>query len=412
MCRDSKQIALKCLYAFTEMKDYTTCFERCRFAFKNCGRRCAEDHIRCKVLPLGGEQQVTVVVAGLASNSMNLTYDTPRVWYVIPPELEASRLLPGEAIKEPELLTLIGTNFGVDMAIAYAGRKQSSPIGPYSWDYPNLKYDENVIPANYLESIEWWDLAQYRTCFSVSDTATPVPPGTPERLVSSYRKCDAGVSLSEMINLGDTQMRYIGEDTARDLQVMVIKAPSVTLPNSQVSLAVAVMVEVLGQRSAQSPTLNSSVVFRQKCSDFAPNMGRLTLPSVLATRQIRNVVARSEYQLTSWPSQGMLVMFGGKTVDQPQTRTIYTSSFTGINGWKEMQYRDDVPWFSARTNSTVGVYGDVLYLLAGSAETARPKGSTKPGIVYYSDVWIYANTKGVANYYKRADTKEPQVCRH
>jgi hypothetical protein len=39
-----------------------------------------------------------------------------------------------------------------------------------------------------------------------------------------------------------------------------------------------------------------------------------------------------------------------------------------------MQYRDDVPWFSARTNSTVGVYGDVLYLLAGAAETSGPKG--------------------------------------
>jgi hypothetical protein len=41
------------------MKEYTACIERCRFAFKNCGRRCAEDHIRCRVLPLGGEQQVT-----------------------------------------------------------------------------------------------------------------------------------------------------------------------------------------------------------------------------------------------------------------------------------------------------------------------------------------------------------------
>ena len=96
------------------------------------------------------------------------------------------------------------------------------------------------------------------------------------------------------------------------------------IKKKKVSLGMTVMVEVLGQRSGQSPTLNrwltlptllfllifvfltlffahyvlhlspvnSSVVFRQKCSDFAPNMGRLTLPSVLATSRIRNVVAR------------------------------------------------------------------------------------------------------------------------
>jgi hypothetical protein len=31
--------------------------------------------------------------------------------YVIPPELEASRLVPGEAIRTPALLTLIGRNY-------------------------------------------------------------------------------------------------------------------------------------------------------------------------------------------------------------------------------------------------------------------------------------------------------------
>ena len=69
VCRDSKQVALKCLYAFTEMKEYTSCVERCRFAFKNCGRRCAEDHIRCRVLPLGGEQQVTPLCPPPNANS-------------------------------------------------------------------------------------------------------------------------------------------------------------------------------------------------------------------------------------------------------------------------------------------------------------------------------------------------------
>ena len=43
--------------------------------------------------------------------------------------------------------------------------------------------------------------------------------------------------------------------------------------------------------------------------------------------------------------------------------------------------------------------------------TSTFTGSSKPTIVYYSDVWIYANTKGVADYYKRAGTKEPLLYR-
>ena len=412
LCRDKNEITFKCLYAFTEKAEYTSCVERCRFAFRNCGRRCAEDFIRCQVLPFGGQQHLTVVVGGLHSNSLNLTYNPPRVWYVIPPELEAVRLMPGGALsgQEPKLLTLIGRNFGVDLALAYAGRRQLSPIGPYKWDFPNLLYDDKVIPTN-VESIAWWDMAQYRTCFSSVDTATPAPEGTPEELVSSFRTCDAGVSISEMINLANMDMRFVGEDTPRDLQRMIVKAPEVPLPPSKVEAAITVMVESLGQRSFVSPSVNSSVTFRQKCSDFAPNMGRLTLPFRMATKKIRGIGSRSEVQMVSWPSYEMMLMFGGTTIDQSQSRNIWTSSFSGINGWKEMLYDDAVPWFSTRSNCTVVIFKDILTVMAGWSEGPIPRGSQFPTTIYHNDVWVYADTEGVANYYKREDTPTPELFR-
>jgi hypothetical protein len=196
----------------------TTLQERCRFAFRNCGRRCAEDFLKCLVLPFGGEPDLTVIVGGEPSNSFNLTYDQPRVWYIIPPELQATPPVdPLSASSEPQeakLLTMIGVNFGVDLPLAYAGRVQSEPIGPYNWDLPNKLYDAAVIPVN-ASTIQWWDMAQYRTCFSIANKALPPIEGTPENKASLQRTCDAGVVLSEMTNLADMAMSFLGEDTPR-----------------------------------------------------------------------------------------------------------------------------------------------------------------------------------------------------
>jgi len=138
-------------------------------------------------MPFGGEPDLTVIVGGEPSNAFNLSYDQPRVWYIIPPELQAtspvkalspspsgpasaSSAAASAAEPEAKLLTMIGVNFGVDLPLAYAGRLQSEPIGPYNWDPPNLLYDQAVIPAN-ASSIEWWDMAQYRTCFRCAKRA-------------------------------------------------------------------------------------------------------------------------------------------------------------------------------------------------------------------------------------------------
>jgi len=409
-CRDSKQITFKCQHAFTAK--YTMCVERCRFAFRKCGRRCAEDALSCQVLPFGGNQVLTIVLGGTTSGSFNLTYEVPRVWYIIPPELSASLLRPASslAVQEPKLLTIIGRNFGVDLALAYAGRRQIAPIGPYDWNLPNLLYDNTQIPL-YAPSIEWWDMAQYRTCFSVVPDATEgdaaASASTP---VSSHtRQCDAGVVLSEMTNLADVERSFLGEDSPRYLQRMIVKAPVVALSSDEVSIEINALVESLGQRSYAMPAVNSTILFRQSCSDFAPHMGRHTLPFFQATKKLRGIVSRSEVQVVSWAAKEAIVMIGGSTLDQLHTRKIFVSGFSGLNAWVEIQYNDAVPWFSARSNQTVVIYKDVLAVIAGWSTGPVPPGSQVATKIFYNDVWIYADSEGVANIYKSDKSPEPQL---
>jgi hypothetical protein len=239
-CTDNNvsAITFKCHHAFQPEKydefgaifgspKYSTCLERCRFKFRNCGRKCAEDFIRCEVLPVGGVMTLTVVLGGQPSNPWNLTYDQPRVWYIIPPELEAVRLLPGQIKPPPSLLTIIGENFGIDLPLAYAGRVQSEPIGPYTWAYPNKKFDSKQIPDKYTGSLDWWDFAQYRTCFSTFDPQRmSLKPYVDDEnieinaLASMSRTCDEGLVVSEMISLNDISLDTKEATGSRYMQVV------------------------------------------------------------------------------------------------------------------------------------------------------------------------------------------------
>ena len=303
----------------------------------------------------------------------------------------------------PKLLTIIGRNFGIDLPLAYAGRRQEAAIGPYEWDPPNLLYDPAIIPDK-VSSIKWWDMAQYRTCFSIAEKAEPPPEGTPADKVSLYRKCDAGVVLSEMINLQDMTRHFKGEATPRYLQRMIVKAPVVPLDSTQVSVRVNALVEVLGQRSIAEPELNCTLSFRQSCSDYAPNMGRFFLPMQMAIMRIGGLSTRAAFQVISWPTQDRLVWIGGSTQDVTYTRNIFLSGFSGVYTWEEMPYNDARPWFSPRSLQTVVIFSDMLLVMGGWAEVVV---NSKSSTVYYNDVWVYCHVSRISKFYATEDNPEP-----
>jgi len=162
--------------------------------------------------------------------------------------------------------------------------RKKSPIIPSKEPYPLVRND--------LLTLAW---------LSIANTAEPPPEGTPANKASLFRKCDAGVVFSEMTNLADISLSFFGEDSPRYLQRMIVKAPQVSLASGEVSLEVNALVEVLGQRSFAEPDVNCTISFRQTCSDFAPNMGRLYCPFYQAAAVMKGLMPRSVFEVVSWP---------------------------------------------------------------------------------------------------------------
>ncbi len=103
-------------------------------------------------------------------------------------------------------LTVIGTNFGIPLAIQYAGR------------YGKLEYDPlRFYPYN-STSLAWWDVAQYVTCFSGFSNS---PNSTGISTNSAERKCDLGVVLSDRIAF------YNSWSLRPNLQQLIVQSPTV-----------------------------------------------------------------------------------------------------------------------------------------------------------------------------------------
>jgi len=255
-------------------------------------------------------------------------------------------------------------------------------------------------------------MAQYRTCFSIANQAEPPPEGTAANKASLLRKCDAGVVFSEMTNLADTTLSFPGEASPRYLQRMIVKAPQVSLASGEVSLEVKALVESLGQRSFAAPDVNCTISFRQTCSDFAPNMGRLYCPFYQAAALMRGLQTRYAFQVVSWPTRGSVFIVGGSTVGNRHTRDVLVSGFAGMNYWSEMPYNDAVPWFIERSNQTVIVFRDILTVMAGyTTRTIETATGLRDETTFYNDVWVYAHHDGVQNTYLRPGQPSPTLSR-
>lgn len=193
---------------------------------------------------------------------------------------------------------------------------------------------------------------------------------------------------------------------------MVLKAPFPILPSSTVLLSLSPLVEVLGQRSWAFPLLNSSLIYRKTCATIRPDMGRLIMPMYEAKVDIKSAGRpRTGQNIISWPTRDCLMMMGGKTAEARHTRNIYRSSFSGLNGWKEMEYSDAVPWFSPRSQSTTIIFQDTVVVMGGWTDGAIPKDSIFPSKVYLNDVWVYADIEGVSNIYWEEGNPKPVLAR-
>jgi len=184
------------------------------------------------------------------------------------------------------------------------------------------------------------------------------------------------------------------------------------LASGEVSLEVNALVEVLGQRSFAEPDVNCTISFRQTCSDFAPNMGRLYCPFYQAAAVMKGLMPRSVFEVVSWPTRGGVVITGGSTVGQRHTRDVFVSGFSGMDSWSAMAYNDAVPWFSARSNQTVIVFRDMLTVMAGyTTVTIETATGLKELTTFYNDVWVYAHHVQVQNTYLRPGQPSPTLSR-
>ena len=70
------------------------------------------------------------------------------------------------------MLAVKGINFGVDLPLQYAGRKYKISDGKKEISY---RFNPEDVPFN-ESSIDWWDYAQFSTCFSTQTNTMPVAP--------------------------------------------------------------------------------------------------------------------------------------------------------------------------------------------------------------------------------------------
>eukprot|EP00282_Hemiselmis_andersenii_P035597 CAMPEP_0169433038 /NCGR_PEP_ID=MMETSP1042-20121227/3800_1 /TAXON_ID=464988 /ORGANISM="Hemiselmis andersenii, Strain CCMP1180" /LENGTH=794 /DNA_ID=CAMNT_0009543555 /DNA_START=227 /DNA_END=2608 /DNA_ORIENTATION=+ len=367
-CNSPQGYTVVCTAAFSEL--YTECVERCLDPFAGCGRRCPEDRVICDIPVLGGTQEVSLVVAGVtAKGSVSFQYDAPIIYSVTPPEVLAGT---------SSLLTVTGINFGDYLAVRYAGREIF--VGPDTVVPTVLKPYGEGLTRN-LTTLQWWDDAQFQTCFSNS-----LPEGSPDIPVQQ-RFCNAGRVLSSSIGLSD--VFAFGEEAQR----MVVQGPVVKSVEGQTLTQVDIMAQSMGLRSEITPE-NSSFSFRVACNTNERTIGsRIHQFYLGSTGPGQSALASSA--LVSHGER--LWLLGGQTITQTESSEVWRSMFTGL-GWSSVTA--DRTWWSARHNVTACTFRDVLYLMGGASHTEQKA---------FNDVWVFAETAEVDAYFWRPGIPSPNL---
>jgi len=366
-CRSNQTYMLKCLGAFDEL---SLCEQRCAFPCSLlAGQKCPEDLLRCETPLLGGSQKVSMVIGAQTSEaSATFSYQRPEVHVVFPPELSAGTSSP---------LTVTGKNFGGYLAVEYGGRL-------FDEDGLVRKWNPNLIPFN-ESSIDWWDWAQYQTCFSAS-----LQEGMGVT-TSQQRVCDQGVVYSSQIEISTF------EDSTGIFDRMVVQSPSLNFADGEVVKSVDVLAQSISQRSVVEPN-NATVSFRAPCSDVNPDIGDLTSNWYMAN-PIPAWSARASFLAMSNIDRKIWIM-GGSTQTQAEKDDVYVSQFNGATGWQRKFL--DLLWWSPRVNQTGVVFEDSMFLLGGFSPVNK---------TCYNDVWVYADSPVKQEYYGQPDTPTPSLAR-
>lgn len=80
------------------------------------------------------------------------------------------------------------------------------------------------------------------------------------------------------------------------------------------------------------------------------------------------------------------------------------SSYNGVATYTK--YPSTFQWWDARVNTTSVVHNDIMFILGGKV----PRTKTG-GIACFNDVWVFADTQNVADYYKTPNTPSPQLAK-
>ena len=97
-------------------------------------------------------------------------------------------------------------------------------------------------------------------------------------------------------------------------------------------------------------------------------------------------------------------VMGGTSKSAAQIDEIYTSTFNGVANY--IKSPSTFPWWPARANASTVVHNDVMYILGGS----QPR-SSDGTYKCLNDVWVYADSPGVAEYFLTPGAPRPQLAR-
>jgi len=87
-----------------------------------------------------------------------------------------------------------------------------------------------------------------------------------------------------------------------------------------------------------------------------------------------------------------------------QVDEIFSSTFSGVATYTK--FPSTFQWWDARTNATSVVHNDVMFILGGKAPQTKTG-----GLACFNDVWVFADTQSVADYYKTPTTPFPQLAK-
>ena len=390
-CKEKESFMIKCLLTFDESNRQCTSIApkfqtvNCVLEPTVCRTFCSEEMLVCQSVPIGGLQKLNVIIGGqtTSGDSATFSYASPVVYEVYPPELAAGA---------SSILTVRGINFGSDIPESYSGRQYAKgPSGDYIKDLAGKKvilqrFDPLIVPFN-ESSIDWWDSAQYSTCFSAQLEAG-------KKMAVMDRVCDRGRVLSEQSAIKKGKFNQVV-----DVDEIIVQAPVVNLQRGETAVSVDVIVQSMGLRS-QISLLNTTLSFRASCAVLAPQISALISQWYLALG-VTEFAAR--YGAATISYQNKIWMLGGETKSNPQLDDIYVSSYNGISSYAKIP--TTFPWWSPRVNATVVHHEDSMFLMGGKARQGDDS------YLCFDDIWVYANDQSVADYYSNANTPVPQLSR-